>query len=87
MLCRMLIRLQDSDQKLVHPKAVFAGGIHPAGIPICFVAFASSAMPILTTRSLLTSVVLSALQQSKVKASNGEGAVAFAPLNLIGRCY
>jgi len=86
-MVRMLIQIQDTDQKLVHPKALFAGGIHPAGIPICFVAFASSSMPIQTTRSLLTSVVLSALQQSKVKASNGEASVAFAPLNLIGRCY
>jgi hypothetical protein len=83
----VLIKLQDSDQKLVLPKALFAGGIHPSGIPVYFVAFASSTSPRESTRSLLTSVVLSLLQQSNVKSSDGEGAVPFAPLNLQGRFY
>jgi hypothetical protein len=83
----VLILTQDSDQKLVLPKALFAGGIHPSGIPVYFIAFASSTSPKDAARSLLTSVALAALQQSNVKSSDGEGSVAFAPLNLQGRFY
>ena len=78
---------KDADQKHVPPKAFFAGGTNPAGIPIFFIAHAPSAAPALVARSHLTSVVLSALQQSNVKADDAEAAVPFAPLNLVNRCY
>ncbi len=78
---------KDADQKHVPPKACFAGGVNPSGIPIFFVAQAPSAAPAILARSHLTSVVLSALQQSNVKAVDAEATAPFAPLNLVNRCY
>ena len=69
------------------PKALFAGGINPSGIPVYFVAFAPSASPPAPTRSLLTNVVLSVLQQSNIEAAAAEGSVPFTPLNFTGRFY
>ena len=79
--------MQESDQTLVLPKAQFAGAIHPSGIPIYFVAFASATSSKEAIRSHLTGVVLSALQQSNVKCPDGEAAIPFAPLNLTPRFY
>ena len=69
------------------PKAQFAGVLHPSGIPIYFVAFASATSSKEAIRSHLTGVVLSALQQSNVKCPDGEAVVPFAPLNLTPRFY
>jgi hypothetical protein len=81
------ILIQDADQKPVPPKAFFAGGVNPSGIPIFFVAFAPPTTPPGPCRSHLTQVVLSALQRSSIKAVDAEAAVPFAPLNLMGRSY
>jgi len=87
LLLDIFVRMQDSNEKHVHPRAFFAGGINPSGIPVSVVAFAPSTAPIQATRSHLTSVVLSVLQQSNVKAADAEGQVQYAPLNLSGRFY
>jgi hypothetical protein len=81
------MEMQDSDQKLVPPRALFAGGINPSGIPVYFVAFAPAASPPAPTRSQLTSVMLSVLQQSNIKSADAEDGVPFTPLNFTGRFY
>jgi hypothetical protein len=78
---------KDSDQKHVPPKAFFAGGINPSGIPVFFVAYAPSAVAVVPARSLLTNVILSSLEQSNIKAVDAEAAVPFVPLNFVNRCY
>ncbi len=83
----MLILMQDADQKPVPPKALFAGGVNPSGIPIYFVAFAPPTTPPGACRSHLTQVVLSALQRSNVTAVDAEATVFYAPLKLMERCY
>jgi hypothetical protein len=79
--------MQDSDQKPVLPRAFFAGGINPSGIPVYFVAFAPATSPPASARSQLTNVVLSVLQQSNVEAAVAEGQSPYTPLNFMGRFY